>query len=54
MLGLPDSVYQKNEDVWHKCRARSTSIEHRREPGFQAYVPQTLVMSSLSITLRSC
>ena len=29
-------------------------LHHRREPGFQAYVPQTLVMSSLSITLSSC
>ena len=26
MLGLPDSVYQKYEDVCHKCRVCSTSI----------------------------
>ena len=27
MLGLPDSVYQRYEDVCHKCRVCSTSIE---------------------------
>ena len=26
MLGLPDSVYQKYEDVFHKCRVCSTSV----------------------------
>ena len=26
MLGLPDSVFQKYEDVCHKCRVCSTSI----------------------------
>ena len=26
MLGLPDSVYQKYEDVCHKCHLCSTSI----------------------------
>ena len=55
MLGLPDSVYQQYEDVCHKCRVCVVlPLHHRREPGFQAYVPQTLVMSSLMITLRSC
>ena len=55
MLGLPDSVYQTCEDVCHKCRVCVVlPLHHRREPGFQAYVPQTLEMSSLSITLRSC
>ena len=48
MLGLPDSVYEKYEDMCNKCRVCSTSIGTTAEsPGFQAYELPTLEMLSL-------
>ena len=35
MLGLPDSVYEKYEDMYNKCRACSTSIAPSPRAGFR-------------------
>ena len=52
MLGLPDSVYEKKEEMYNKCRVCSFQLHHRREPEFQAYDPPTLEMLSLLIMLK--
>ena len=53
MLGLPDSVYEKFEDMYNKCRVCVVlQFHHRRELEFQAYDPPTLEMLSLLIMLK--
>ena len=53
MLGLPDSVYEKYEEMYNKCRVCVVlQLHHRREPEFQAYNPPTLEMLSLLIMLK--
>ena len=52
MLGVPDSIYQKYEDVCNKCRVLVLPLHHRQEPGPQAFGHPTLEMSSLLTTQR--
>jgi len=45
MLGLPDSVYEKYEDMCNKCRVCVVlPLHRRREPGFPAFGQPTLEM----------
>ena len=54
VLGLPDSVYEKYEDIYNERRVCVVlPSRHRQEPGFQALDPPTLEMLSLLTMLKS-